>query len=347
VKLCILGDAGSVHIKRWIQYFVDQEWEVHLISLEKSIGTVGYEHILDSKINTRWLKYPLSSGEASRKIREMNPDIVNAHFVPNYGLIAALIGRHPLIISCWGSDILEPPRKGVLRKLRIRYALRQADFVTADGEDLVDEAVQYGVPETRCLNVPMGVDARIFSPPSQKESPPVVTHLRDLEPIYNPQVCIKAFTLAAKKEKIKAVMLGEGSMREAIERVATSGKLKIQFVPRLCQSDVAETLRRTAIYVSTSTCDSTSVTLLEAMACGAFPVVTDMPGNREWIEDGVNGYLIPCDDPDYVAKKIVDAIHDPELLKSAADRNVRIIHERAVWKDNMEIVKQAFMRIAG
>jgi glycosyltransferase involved in cell wall biosynthesis len=347
MTLCILGDAGSVHIGKWVEHFVDKGWKVHLISLENSRGTAASEHIFRSRARTRWIKYPLSTGKIGRRILKINPDIVNAHFVPNYGLIAALIGRHPLVISCWGSDVLEPPGKGILQRLRIRFALSRSDLITADGEDLAAAVVGYGIPRNRCLNVPMGVDVKIFSPPSHKESPPVVTHLRDLEPIYNPQVCLQALALVAKEEKIRAIMLGEGSMRKAIESLAASGELEIQLVPRLCRSDVAKTLKRTAIYVSTSTCDSTSVTLLEAMACGAFPVVTDMPGNREWIEDGVNGYLVPCDDPDYIAKKIVDAIHDSGLLKSAADRNVRIIHERAVWKDNMGIVEQAFMRIAG
>ena len=50
------------------------------------------------------------------------------------------------------------------------------------------------------------------------------------------------------------------------------------------------------IYVSTSLHDGTSVSLLEAMGSGAFPIVTDIPSNREWIHHGQNGFLVPVNE---------------------------------------------------
>jgi glycosyltransferase involved in cell wall biosynthesis len=91
--------------------------------------------------------------------------------------------------------------------------------------------------------------------------------------------------------------------------------------------------------------DTTSVSLLEAMACGLFPVVSDIPANREWIEDNKNGALVSPRDTDRLGKAIVEVWRDPELRRSAAIRNARIIEERADWHDNMGVLKSLFDRI--
>lgn len=345
MRLCILGDAGSVHIKRWVDYFVNRSWEVHLISLEKSMGTKAYEHIFGSRIRIRWLKYPLASRRIKKEVSAIECDIINAHFVPNYGLIGALIDKHPLVISCWGSDVLDPPYKTFLHKSRIRFALRYADLITVDGKVLVDIVGKFGIPEYRILNVPMGIEPQVFNLSCEKVKLPLIVHLRALESIYNPELFVRALYFVVKEEKVRIIMLYDGSMKDNIKKLANELEVNIEFVSPLSQNGVAKILKSATIYVSTSVCDSTSVTLLEAMACGVFPIVTDIPGNKEWIDDGVNGYLVPIDNPKYLANKIVEAIRSPKLLTDAALRNAKIIKERGLWADNMRVIEQAFINL--
>ena len=343
MRLCILGDAGSVHTKRWVEYFVASGWEVHLISLEGSICTKAYEHIFSPKVKIRWLKYLLATRRISDKIEKISPNIINAHFVPNYGLIGALVNRHPLVISCWGSDILDPPAKGILRKIRIKFALRRADLITTDAEMLKEAIIRLGIHKDKILNAPMGVDTQIFNPPPQKETPPLIVYLRTLEPIYNPELFIRAMSLVISEERVRIFMRSDGSMKNKIASLAKEFGIEIEFVSSLPQNGVAKILQSATIYVSTSVCDSTSVTLLEAMACGAFPIVTDIPGNREWIEDKINGCLVPVDNPNHLAKKIIEVLRNPKLLLDVATRNVKIVNERGVWTNNMSIIEQSFI----
>jgi glycosyltransferase involved in cell wall biosynthesis len=74
-------------------------------------------------------------------------------------------------------------------------------------------------------------------------------------------------------------------------------------------------------------------------------VVTDIEANHEWIEDGVNGFLVPVDRPAVVADRLIRALGDAALREAARQRNLQLIRERASWRDNMDEVCELFARL--
>jgi glycosyltransferase involved in cell wall biosynthesis len=90
--------------------------------------------------------------------------------------------------------------------------------------------------------------------------------------------------------------------------------------------------------------DGTSVSLLEAMGAGAFPVVTDISANREWIINGENGFLISPDEPKSLASRIIDAIRDRRLLEKGRIENLSIV-EKALWPANIEKIKKVYSKV--
>jgi glycosyltransferase involved in cell wall biosynthesis len=68
------------------------------------------------------------------------------------------------------------------------------------------------------------------------------------------------------------------------------------------------------------------------MACGAFPIVTEIPSNREWIVDNQNGFLVPIDDEGILARKIIEAIRRPERMIEVSDKNRKVVQESARWE---------------
>jgi glycosyltransferase involved in cell wall biosynthesis len=68
------------------------------------------------------------------------------------------------------------------------------------------------------------------------------------------------------------------------------------------------------------------------MACGTFPIVGNIASLREWIENGVNGYLVNPGDPTQLANRILDALNNHALREDAAKRNREIIENRASRK---------------
>ena len=93
--------------------------------------------------------------------------------------------------------------------------------------------------------------------------------------------------------------------------------------------------RSADVYVSCAQSDGTSVSLLEAMATGLPVVVTDLPSNREWVDDGQSGWLAPANSAEQFANRFLRATRlNPDQRNLVALRNQRIVEERADWDRN-------------
>jgi glycosyltransferase involved in cell wall biosynthesis len=137
---------------------------------------------------------------------------------------------------------------------------------------------------------------------------------------------------------------GDGSDRTRLARLAAGGTAaaRIDFLGDVDHARMPALLHGHHVYVSTSPADTTSVSLLEAMAAGLFPIVTDIPANREWIVDGENGRLVPPGEAMRLAVAIIDAWRDAALRARARGRNVEIIATRGRWEDSMRPVRDLF-----
>jgi glycosyltransferase involved in cell wall biosynthesis len=153
-------------------------------------------------------------------------------------------------------------------------------------------------------------------------------------------------TILKEEPHTKFIIAGDGQEREALLKEAENLNVSsfIEFLGRVPHEKVADLLATADIYVSTSLYDGTSVSLLEAMGSGAFPVVTDIPANREWITNGQNGFLVPFDEEEYLANRIVDAIRDPNLLEKGRIKNLSIV-EKALWPANIEKIKKVYSKL--
>jgi len=349
-RICFLADAKSSHTKRWVNYFVDRGYDCHLISFEKGEGIKLRSHLLGYKISHGGLRFFFAKNKAKKIIEKIKPDIINAHFVISYGLLGAKIKKKPLVVSCWGSDILLSPHRSFLHKLRVDYVLNRACLFTSDGFNLTRALVNLGVEEKRIVTSPMGVDKNLFNLMKKKEKGSVtILSLRRLEPLYDIKTLIHSIpsVLEQTKKPIRFVIVGEGSEKDQLERLTHALNVKdyVEFKGRVTQHELLELLSCSDIYVSTSLSDSTSVSLLEGMAAGLIPVVTDIPGNREWIKHGNNGFLFRPKDHRDLAQKLVPLINNFEKYNSFKGQNRSIIEKRALWEANMKVIENKFIEL--
>jgi glycosyltransferase involved in cell wall biosynthesis len=100
------------------------------------------------------------------------------------------------------------------------------------------------------------------------------------------------------------------------------------------------------VFVSVPASDGTSVALLQAMAAGAFPIVSDLESQREWIDDGQNGLRVPLGAPVALADGIMHALGNPDLRRRAADANRAIVAERGTNETQMAKMEQLYLRLA-
>jgi len=349
--MLLLGDARQVHLRRWGEYFAGHGYDVLAVSLEATSGfPTRFVHLSIPGVLPDALRYPLACMPLRRIMRDFRPDVVSAHFVPNYGMMAALIGAKNWVLSAWGSDIMSVPERSGFHRWRTQFVLDRAPWVTSDAEVLTGKIRTFGVPAEHILTFPYGVDIAVFAPGAPPPQPgPMIVSNRKLESLYRVDVAVDAFPAVREALPDAALCIaGDGSEHARLVRRAETGTAaaRIRFVGGMDHAHMPALLREHHIYVSTSPADTTSVSLLEAMAVGLFPIVTDIPANREWIVDGENGRLVPPGEATRLAVAIIDAWRDTELRERARARNAHIIATRARWQSSMQPVHELFDRLS-
>jgi glycosyltransferase involved in cell wall biosynthesis len=206
------------------------------------------------------------------------------------------------------------------------------------------ELEQMGIEKERISTIPMGIDETYCQVGKNrgkklKSQPYTVLSNRNLLPIYNVSLLIQAIpTILHYEPQTKFMIAGDGPERAKLEREAKDLKVdsSVIFLGQIPPGKMVDLLAQSDIYVSTSLHDGASVSLLEAMGSGAFPVVTDIPANREWIIDGKNGFLIPIDKAGILASKILNAIWNRDLLEKSRSVNLFIVENKAFLPTNIK-----------
>ena len=347
MKLATLANAAVLHTQRWVEHFRGRGHDVRLFSLEPAPPGFAATALPNLPL-PGVLRYPLAVPRLARELAAFAPDLVDAHFVPNYGVMAVLAGRHPLSIAAWGSDLLLAARRDPWRRARARFALRRADLVLCDAENLAAAARAAGAPAERVRALPWGVDRARFRPGTERERG-LMLSTRMHERVYDlPTLIEAAASVLARHPHASLVLAGDGSQRAALEGFAAARLPagRYRFVGMLAPAELAGWLARAEVYLSASRSDSTSQSLLEAMSAGALPVVSDLAGNREWLGDGEGGRLFAAGDAAGFARAVEAALGDAEWATRARERNAGVIVARGDWDVNLARIEALFTTLA-
>jgi glycosyltransferase involved in cell wall biosynthesis len=335
--LLLVSDAGSVHTRRWAEYFRDQGVDVHIASL-RSARIAGVEvHVLET-LGLGRAGYLLAIPQLRALAGRLRPDVVHAQYVTSYGFLAAAARLRPLVLTAWGTDVLITPRKSRVMRALARYAVRSADAVTTVAQHMNVAVAELGVPLADVYAAPFGVDTELFCLPRgpRPALPPLrIISTRNFGPIYSVDTVVEAARIAIERKlDLRLELVGDGPLRADLQAQVSAAGLD----SRVCFRGHVEPLRLAAllqaahVFISSALSDGNNVSLNEAMACGTFPIATDIPANAQWIEHGVNGLLYPAGDAAALAACIVEAIGDAALRERAEGLNRAVIEERADWR---------------
>ena len=257
----------------------------------------------------------------------------------------------PLVVSAWGSDVLVAPRAEPLIRAIVRICLNEAELITAESAYMKAQIRELRV-KSIILQLPVGADTAVFHPAtsvnSRSQAHPLIVSTRHLEPIYNVRLLLDALPeILSVYPSAQAVIVGDGSMYKHLNRRASELGIEqsVLFSGIATPSEVGSYLSNADVFVSTSLSDGNNISLKEAMACGAFPVVTDIPANREWIEHGSNGFLVSTTEPHDLAMRVIEGLSSPDLRRAAADLNWKLIQQRGSWKTAMERMESEYFSI--
>jgi len=357
MKICFLANPHSIHNKKLLSR-LSKNHKIYVISFEKptyTLPNVDFHYIKTNK-KLLPLTFPLKTFKIRKLIDDINPDVIHAHYVLKYGVMAALVGKHPLITSAWGSDVLDDGTwKPPFYKSILKFCFNKTDKLHSVSEYLTKECMDLDVPEEKIVTVPIGVDTEKFSPSVDGSKireelgwsdNPVVVSTRSFESVYNLELLIKAIPFIVKeKPETRFLLVGDGSLKK--ELIKLSKKLGvydyIKFTGYMPNEKIPGYLNAADIYVSTSKSDSLGVSNLEAMSCGVFPILTDIAAAREWINHGENGFLVPLDKPEKLAEYILNAVENKNLRKKAAERNISLITEKAGLSQTISKLEEEYV----
>lgn len=280
-----------------------------------------------------------------RCVKRMSPDVLIGNYISTYGLYSALSGWHPFALFAWGSDIVQEPQISPFHRCLAKYVVNGADLVLVDSDIQESAALQLGAKSGSILKIPwfnpseydnVIKDSRFREMLGWREKI-VVVCTRMHEKRYRIDTFLRAAALVLKEnQKARFLVCGTGSQTLRLNAIAKDLDLghAVHFVGFLPRRQLVGVVQDCDVYVSTSEADGSSASLLEAMTAGLPCIVTDIPGNREWIEDARNGLLFKVGDHRALASAILRLSANGDLRASLGESAAWSVRHRIKWEVN-------------
>jgi glycosyltransferase involved in cell wall biosynthesis len=251
----------------------------------------------------------------------------------------------------WGYDLVMDADKSAWMRWVTRYTLKRSTFFTSDAKVSRDKAVAFGMNPEQTVIFPWGTDIEHFTPKAfqpSDEGTLTIFCSRTWEAIYGVDVLAKAFAkVAAQNPAVNLILLGGGSQGTKIRQILTNGGVmdRVHLGGQVSQADLPRWYHMADLYVSPSHVDGSSVTLMEALASGLPCLVSDIPGNKEWIVDGVNGWLFRDGDVNDLSQKIQSAIKNRQSFERIGAAARETAEQKADWKKNFGKLLEIYDRL--
>ncbi len=306
MRLVLIGDGDSPHLLKWARA-LSAVPGLDLWALSSRGFLPGFDAVLPSGRRLALGHTPDAGGgnvallrslpRAAAWLRQVRPDWLHAHYLTSHGTLAWLAqqflhvpGR--LAGSAWGSDILVTPAQGAAWRWLTRRVLRACALTTSDSRVMAARMRELGAADVMVF--PFGLEA--MPPAPSAKDPLLVFANRGLEPIYDPARVLQVFAaMTDGRPGLRLAVANDGSLRASLEslvdRLGLAGR--VQFLGRLDAATQAGWYDRAQWFLSLPTSDSVAVSVLEAMAHGCVPLLSDLPANRELVRHGDNGLILP------------------------------------------------------
>jgi glycosyltransferase involved in cell wall biosynthesis len=354
MRIALLGNPDSLHVQRWTQFLVSRGHELLLVTdphTRRRIEGCRQEvaawnpalNFLAFRLTPRphgnslwkpWLYRPI--------LASFRPDVVHGFEAYYNGLATAWAGRFPKVLSPWGRDIFFDGLSGGLAGWMVRRALRGVDRITCNDESIGSFlSGAYGIEAERIVPFSWGIDLKVF----QKVDADRVIALRaelGLEAgarvIPSPrkwgrlwgseQIAAALPGVLSAVREVVAVLIAPAAgdeagaaLRAELERGCDSGRLR-WLPPDQPAQRMAELYSMAEIFVSAAPKDLLAQTVLEGMACGCFPVLSNLPAYARHARTGERALLFPAEDTAALGGAMIRALEDGPLRERAASLNI-------------------------
>jgi glycosyltransferase involved in cell wall biosynthesis len=367
LRLCFVGPAENITLRRWVRWFAEKGHDATILTVEPAAPgeTAGF-HQIDISLPTllRKLSRIISVLRLLKEIHKLKPDVVHVHYLRGLAWGLGLRPFHPTVVTPWGSDVLE--EQGAFRewysKRLTTAVIRMADLIAVHSDFLESKVRLLGPKPNSVVRIGWGVDLTRFRSGlvvdalrrqwNIAEDRLVIFSPRLAQRFYNHHVVIHA--LEQIRRQFPQVLLviseqfGDPTYLRELKTLAEQLHLSqhIRFVGRIPYEEMPLWLNLAKLVVMIPESDGMPNTLLEAMACGAVPVLRDLPQYRELVRDEVNGKYVSTT-IDSVAMGVMTLFKAGEQCNKMASINLSLVRDVADQSKEMHRMEQWYYKLAG
>lgn len=342
MNLLLLSDASSVHTQKWAISLQKEGHNVRLFSLFKPNDEIIKDYnnygikidYLDLRNKIKDLRKPnlskiiylKSLPSLHKTIKSFSPDIIHAHYLSSYGILASLTRFRPIIISVWGSDLYDFPNKSIFNKLIINKTIKSADAICSTSKAM-QEILLNDYNYKKSYLIPFGVDIDRFYPLKSKNENFIVGTIKSIESHNGIDCLINAANIVVNLwnySNIKFLIVGEGTLTEEMKDKCKELNLEnsISFRGFISHKNIVDEFQKLSLFIAVSTRESFGVSILEAASCGVPAITSNIGGLPEVNTNNQTGFVIPPNNELILAKKIVE-LFENRTLRLKMSNNAR------------------------
>lgn len=334
IRVLLLSDSDSPHTLRWAKSLLNSGIDIGIFSIhtpnkelyndtpEIKLFSINTPRHIQSKTETSIskLKYLNAVKEIKKVIKSFQPNIVHAHYASSYGLLGALTGFHPFLISVWGSDIFGFPNYSFIHKNVLKYSLNKSDRIFSTSRIMKTETAKF--TDKEIVVIPFGIDTERFIPKSVNRifnnEEIVIGTIKTLEERYGIKYLIGAFSQVSRllpEKKINLLIVGHGTLRGFLENLTkTHGVFdKTVFAGYINHDSIQEYHNMIDIFCAVSLSESFGVSVLESSACSKPVIVSNVGGLPEVVDDEKTGFIVESKNVEQIVDAMLKLINSPDL----------------------------------
>jgi glycosyltransferase involved in cell wall biosynthesis len=331
MRILILADPAAAHTIKWVNSLKARGIDIYLFGLgdynpgdfinDINIETLGVSEKVRDRSDGAFSKviYLLAIKKIKKIISQYKPNILHSHYASSFGLLGALTGFHPYIISVWGSDISTFP-SSLFRSRLLKFVLSRADQILSTSRAMREQTKTF--TEKEILLTPFGIDTEKFSPKKVTrpfgENDLVIGTVKTLKEYYGIEFLIEAFHILKNKypsERLKLLIVGGGDKMEYLKNLVLELGINADtfFTGYIRPDKVVDYHNMLDIYVAPSVRESFGVAVLEASSCCKPVVVSNVGGLPEVVDDEKTGFIVQRENPTRLAEAIEKLILNEQL----------------------------------
>jgi glycosyltransferase involved in cell wall biosynthesis len=355
MKVAFLAGHSSIHTVKWVNEMALRGHEVHLITMHP--GTEALHPSI--RIHQLPFKPPygyyFNAKHLRKLLHKIQPDLLNTHYASGYGTLARLSGFHPNLLSVWGSDVFDFPYESRIKMKIMQRNLAVADQIASTSNIMKQQTEKIYRPNKEIAITPFGVDCERFRPIETNKisnnNRIRIGTVKKMASKYGIATLIEAFAIVKRKYKgdIELALVGGGPEEDKLKMLAQRLNVDnyVDFVGPVPHHSVPDYLNSFDIYVALSTLDSESfgVAIIEASACGVPVVVSDAGGLPEVVVDGKTGYIVPRNNPEEAAERILQLVNNSLLRVTMGEAGRQFVLENYEWKENADRMENLYRTV--